>query len=169
MRNENVSIDGLIYSCQSNRNKILCHGNKYEWFSLWRQLFPSEDRNYYKDTQKIVLLISAIFKQSEDKSLMFYISFVFFSWLELWIGRFGRMIITTKDGDSNLLRSEVFKELRQIDGMIVNATASYDGESFTYHDICAKSDGECFQNTILNLGDKIDQVSDKINETCTQR
>lgn len=77
------------------------------------------------------------------------------------------MIITTKDGDPNLLRSEVFKELRQIDDMIMNATASYDGESFTYRDICAKSDGECFQNTILNLGDKIDQVSNNNHKTLT--
>lgn len=79
--------------------------------------------------------------------------------IHFFIGRFGRLIITTKDGDPNLLRSEVFKELLLIDGMIVNATVNYDGEIFTYRDICAKSDGECFQNNILNLNEKMAEVS----------
>lgn len=75
------------------------------------------------------------------------------------LGRFGRLIITTKDGDPNLLRSDVFKELRQIDGMIMNATVSFDGETFTYRNVCAKSYDECFQNNILTLEERIAEVS----------
>lgn len=74
-------------------------------------------------------------------------------------GRFGRVIITAKDGDRNLIRREVFEELRILDGMIHNLTANYDGDRFRYQDICAKSLGDCFENDILNLDELMDEVS----------
>lgn len=80
-------------------------------------------------------------------------------YLFVFAGRFGRVIITTKDGDRNLIRREVFEELRVLDGLIHNATATYDGESFTYKDVCARSLGECFENDILNLDELMDDVS----------
>ncbi|XP_055316514.1 patched domain-containing protein 3 isoform X2 [Sitodiplosis mosellana] len=73
-------------------------------------------------------------------------------------GRFGRVIITTKDGDRNLIRREVFEELRVLDSLIHNATAMYDGESYRYNDICARSLGECFENDILNLDEMMDDI-----------
>lgn len=79
------------------------------------------------------------------------------------LGRFGRLIITAKDGDSNLIRREVFEELRILDGMIQNATVYYDGEYFTYKDVCAKWQGECFENDILNLDYVMDDVSILVN------
>ncbi|KAK9889581.1 hypothetical protein WA026_006956, partial [Henosepilachna vigintioctopunctata] len=65
--------------------------------------------------------------------------------------RFGRVIVTSKDGDKNMLRAEIWKELRLLDGLIQNMTVFHDEEYFTYQDICAKWMTECFQNDILNL------------------
>lgn len=66
-------------------------------------------------------------------------------------GRFGHVIITSKDGNENLLRSAVFNELQQMDEMIRNSKATYEGEVFTYEQICAKWQGECVTNDILNI------------------
>ncbi|XP_062562304.1 patched domain-containing protein 3 [Armigeres subalbatus] len=73
-------------------------------------------------------------------------------------GRFGRVIIVSKDEDKNLLRSEVWKELRQLDGIIQNTTVHYDGDTFTYRDMCARWENECFLNDILNLDQIIGEV-----------
>lgn len=58
-----------------------------------------------------------------------------------------------------MIRREVFQELRILDGLIQNATAHFDGEDFTYHDVCARWENECFTNDILNLDYIMDQVS----------
>lgn len=76
-----------------------------------------------------------------------------------FVGRFGRIIITSKDGDKNLIRHEVFRELRVLDETIQNATVTYDGDTFTYQDICGRWDGECFLNDILDLDAILDDVS----------
>ncbi|KAI4461441.1 patched-related [Holotrichia oblita] len=72
-------------------------------------------------------------------------------------GRFGRVIVTSKDGNKNMLRKEVWKELRLLDDLIQNATVLYEDEYFTYQDICAKWNNECFKNDILNLDYIIDE------------
>lgn len=46
-----------------------------------------------------------------------------------------------------------------MDGLIQNATVSYDGEHFTYKDVCARWQGDCFENDILNLDYVMDDVS----------
>jgi Patched family len=74
-------------------------------------------------------------------------------------GRFGRVIITAKDGNKNLLRKEVWQELRLLDDIIQNATVTYEGETFTYHEACARWENECFTNDILNLDHIIEDVS----------
>lgn len=74
------------------------------------------------------------------------------------LGRFGRVIVTARDGDPNLLRREVFAELRVLDEIIQNTTAWYDGEEYTYDDICARWDDACFSNDILNLDQIMDEV-----------
>ncbi|XP_060529201.1 patched domain-containing protein 3 [Cylas formicarius] len=73
-------------------------------------------------------------------------------------GRFGRVILTTKDGDKNMLRTEVWKEMRTLDELIQNMTVLYEGEYFSYADICAKWMSECFQNDILNLDYIMEEV-----------
>lgn len=75
----------------------------------------------------------------------------FLSFLRSSKGRFGRVIITAKDGDDNLLRTSVWKELRLLDEIIQNTTVDHDGETFSYREICARWEGECFTNDILNL------------------
>ncbi|XP_033337627.2 patched domain-containing protein isoform X1 [Megalopta genalis] len=66
-------------------------------------------------------------------------------------GRFGHVIVTSKDAANNLLKTAVFDELRQLDNIIRTAQASYEGEVFTYEQICARWLDECFSNDILNL------------------
>lgn len=73
-------------------------------------------------------------------------------------GRFGRVIVTSKDGNKNMLRKEVWKELRLLDDLIQNMTVFYNDDYYTYKDICAKWMTECFQNDILNLDYIIDDV-----------
>ncbi|GAB0088915.1 patched domain-containing protein 3 [Sergentomyia squamirostris] len=73
-------------------------------------------------------------------------------------GRFGRVIVTSKDGDKNMLRTEIFQELRLLDEIIQNATVHLDGETFTYHEACARWQNECFTNDILNLHHIMNEV-----------
>lgn len=84
---------------------------------------------------------------------------LFSLFLHSFPGRFGRVIVTTKDGDRNLIRREVFKELRILDEIIQNATIAYNDETFTYKDICARDEFGCFQNNILDLDQAMDDVS----------
>ncbi|KAH0552327.1 patched domain-containing protein 3 [Cotesia glomerata] len=80
-------------------------------------------------------------------------------------GRFGHVIVIPKDGN-NLLRKDVWEELIFLDGMIKNVTAYYEGESYTYEQLCARWQDDCFNNDILNLSKIIDQVeSHQINLT----
>jgi len=67
--------------------------------------------------------------------------------------------VITKDGDENMIRREVFQELRQLDNIIQNATTTYDGDTYTYKDNCARWENECFENDILNLDALMDDVS----------
>jgi hypothetical protein len=83
-----------------------------------------------------------------------------------FLGRFGRVIIESKDGDDNLIRKEVWQELRMLDDLIQNATVTYEGETFTYRDTCAKWEDECYTNDILNLDAILDEVeSGELNLT----
>lgn len=79
--------------------------------------------------------------------------------LETFAGRFGRVIVTTKDGDRNLIRREVFEELRILDGLIQNATITFDDQTYTYQDVCAKNHDGCFVNSLLDLDQVMDEVS----------
>lgn len=58
-----------------------------------------------------------------------------------------------------MLRAEVWKELRQLDELVQNITVTLPtGETFTYKEECAKWEGQCFVNDILNLDKIIDEV-----------
>ncbi|XP_074031747.1 patched domain-containing protein [Leptinotarsa decemlineata] len=76
-------------------------------------------------------------------------------------GRFGRVIVTSKDGDKNLLRADVWRELRLLDEYVQNMTVFYDDEYFSYKDMCAKWMTDCFTNDILNLDYIMDDVESK--------
>ncbi|XP_037973388.2 patched domain-containing protein 3 isoform X1 [Plutella xylostella] len=74
-------------------------------------------------------------------------------------GRFGRVIIVSKDNTTNMLRTEVWKELRQLDELVQNVTVHLpDGDTFTYKEECARWEGQCFVNDILNLDKIIGEV-----------
>lgn len=74
-------------------------------------------------------------------------------------GRFGRVIIVAKDNNTNMLRTEVWRELRQLDELVQNMTVTMpNGETFTYKDECARWEGQCFVNDILNLDKIIGEV-----------
>ncbi|XP_053625980.1 patched domain-containing protein 3 isoform X2 [Plodia interpunctella] len=74
-------------------------------------------------------------------------------------GRFGRVIVVPKDNNTNMLRTEVWKELRELDELVQNTTVTLpSGETFTYRDECARWEGQCFVNDILNLDKIIGEV-----------
>ncbi|XP_045785831.1 patched domain-containing protein 3 [Maniola jurtina] len=74
-------------------------------------------------------------------------------------GRFGRVIIVAKGNDTNLLRSEVWQELRQLDDYVQNVTVTLEnGVTFSYREECARWEGQCFVNDILNLDKIIGEV-----------
>ncbi|XP_020285051.1 patched domain-containing protein 3 isoform X2 [Pseudomyrmex gracilis] len=56
-----------------------------------------------------------------------------------------------QDGGQNMLKKAIWEELTDLDQIIRNITAVYDGEQFTYNQICARWFNECFTNDILNL------------------
>lgn len=69
----------------------------------------------------------------------------------LLAGRFGHVIVIPKDGNGNMLRTEIWKELRLLDKIIKNTTITYEGETYTYDEVCAKWQNKCVENDILNL------------------
>ncbi|RZF35137.1 hypothetical protein LSTR_LSTR009443 [Laodelphax striatellus] len=78
-------------------------------------------------------------------------------------GRFGRVIVIPRDGGDNLLSVEAWKELRDLDNIVRNATIVFgeDRISYKYDDICAKWVDHCFENDILNLDLIMDEVVNK--------
>ncbi|KAF5303490.1 hypothetical protein FQA39_LY09953 [Lamprigera yunnana] len=81
-------------------------------------------------------------------------------------GRFGRVIVTSSSSNKNMLRTEIWKEMRLLDDIIQNITVSFDDDFFSYKDICAKWGNQCFQNDILNLDYVMSEVeSGQLNLT----
>lgn len=72
-------------------------------------------------------------------------------------GRFGHIILVPKDG-GNVLRSEIFEEIVRLDEYIKNMTIEYDDEEYQYKDLCAKQQGKCFNNDILEFAPKIKEI-----------
>ena len=76
-------------------------------------------------------------------------------------GRFGRVIVVPKHG-KDMLKREIWRELRMLDQLIQNETVYWqDEESFTYRDVCARWIDECFQNDVLNLDYIIEEVEQR--------
>lgn len=76
-------------------------------------------------------------------------------------GRFGRVIVIPRHGD-DMLKREIWEELRLLDEIIRNATVKWDGGDFQYEQVCARWQDNCFTNDILNLDHIIDEVSDPL-------
>jgi len=77
-------------------------------------------------------------------------------------GRFGRIIAIPRHGNDMLTR-DIWTELRLLDEIIRNTTVPWEGGYFKYDDVCARWQGDCFTNDILNLDYVIDEVSSTPN------
>ncbi|KAL7301622.1 hypothetical protein TKK_0005631 [Trichogramma kaykai] len=71
-------------------------------------------------------------------------------------GRFGHVIVISKDDNQNMLRKEIWEELRLLDTYIKNFTVNYENESFNFSRICARWLDYCYDNDILNLEELLD-------------
>jgi hypothetical protein len=116
------------------------------------QKLKSKIQNRYNRQKNLLRQVYVNDQRTDDDNL-------YFLFLDSISGRFGRVIITSKDNDENILRSEVWKELRLLDDIIQNTTVEYDGDIFSYREICARWEGECFTNDILNLDYILPEVS----------
>jgi hypothetical protein len=74
-------------------------------------------------------------------------------------GRFGRILILAKDGGS-VLRTSIFSEIVKLDSYIQNMTFEYDGDSYRYDQICARLNGRCFSNDVLDFADQMQDIEE---------
>ena len=68
-----------------------------------------------------------------------------------------RLFVKAKDGGT-LLRSHVWNEIVELDKVVHNTSIVWDDEEKKYEDICAKWKGDCYENTVLELGEIMDDV-----------
>ena len=64
------------------------------------------------------------------------------------LGEYGRLIVTPKKTDGNVLTDDVFDEVKQLDKDIQNFTVENDGKTYNYSDLCA---GSCDKATNVLL------------------
>jgi len=65
-----------------------------------------------------------------------------------------RVIIEAKDGKT-LFRKSIWDEILQVDDLIHSSAPSW---RHNYSSLCGKWDGECFENTVLDLGEVMGQI-----------
>ncbi|XP_023241934.1 patched domain-containing protein 3-like [Centruroides sculpturatus] len=70
------------------------------------------------------------------------------------------IIATCKDGGT-MMREYVFDELQMLNKKILDIKITWKGQNITYSDICMKSEGECYQNSLLSLKTKFEDVRRK--------
>ncbi|XP_076349403.1 patched domain-containing protein 3-like [Tachypleus tridentatus] len=73
------------------------------------------------------------------------------------MGKLARVIIAAKDGGT-VLRAHIFKEMMKLDDIIKNMSITWDGDMYRYKDLCAKADGACFRNDILDFKERIEAI-----------
>ncbi|XP_067135046.1 patched domain-containing protein 3-like [Centruroides vittatus] len=72
-------------------------------------------------------------------------------------GRFGTVIISSKNGD-NVLRQYVFNDVLKLNHFIQNISILLDGDVLKYKDLCARNEEQCFRNSILDLNATIGRL-----------
>ncbi|KAL7632548.1 UNVERIFIED_CONTAM: hypothetical protein RMT77_017115 [Armadillidium vulgare] len=72
-------------------------------------------------------------------------------------GRFVRVIISAKD-DGSLIREGIWNEIMAFDSRVRATNIIFDEDLYTYHNVCAKWDGSCFENKILNLDELMPEI-----------
>ena len=75
-------------------------------------------------------------------------------------GRFGRVILVANDGGS-VLRRSIWNEVMLLDQMLKNMTIWWDDSPWKYDDMCARHDGKCWNNDILDFDNRIDDIEAK--------
>ncbi|XP_067124437.1 patched domain-containing protein 3-like [Centruroides vittatus] len=75
-------------------------------------------------------------------------------------GKFGRVIAVAKDGGT-MLRNSVFEEVLELDDLIQNMSVYWDDEEWHYKQTCAKQNGKCFENGILEIAGRISEVENR--------
>lgn len=73
------------------------------------------------------------------------------------ISPFARIMIEAKDGKS-IFDKEVYHELKLIDKMVNNITVWHNHRLWKYKNMCAKKNRKCFENHILDFGDRLDDM-----------
>lgn len=75
-------------------------------------------------------------------------------------GRFGRLIVTAKDG-GDILRRSIWNDLIQLDRAIKNLTIVWDDAQYKYDSMCARQEFKCWNNDILDFDSKISDIEAK--------
>ncbi|UYV60852.1 daf-6, partial [Cordylochernes scorpioides] len=74
------------------------------------------------------------------------------------IGFFARvLLIPTDKGD--VFRSSHFEEVFRIHDTVMDTTITWKGKKWGYKQLCAKSKGECYQEKVLKLRDRLDWIN----------
>ena len=56
------------------------------------------------------------------------------------------------------MRSEVWKEINELDDLIHNVKIIHDEDEFKYDTLCARWEEDCYENDVLELGEIMDQI-----------
>lgn len=75
-------------------------------------------------------------------------------------GRFGRLIITARDGGS-VLRRSIWDNVIHLDSAIKNLTITWDDQRWQYTQLCAKHEFKCHNNDILDFDKQINDIEDR--------
>ncbi|XP_067129499.1 patched domain-containing protein 3-like [Centruroides vittatus] len=75
----------------------------------------------------------------------------------LQVGNYASVIVLAADGRS-IFRQNIFNEIVQLDAKIRNISVYVDEELWHYRDLCSTESGECFENKITSIGDRIKLV-----------
>ena len=67
-------------------------------------------------------------------------------------GLYGYVMVIAKDGQS-ILQPQIWAEVKQLQDSIVRMRVEHGGRQYQYRDICAKWNGECYTNSLLQFAD----------------
>ncbi|XP_077980119.1 patched domain-containing protein 3-like [Glandiceps talaboti] len=67
------------------------------------------------------------------------------------LGVYGEIYLLAPAKGDNVLTSPILTDLLALDSIIIDVTETVDGQLYTYSDLCARRNGECVVEGILNL------------------
>ncbi|XP_067137478.1 patched domain-containing protein 3-like [Centruroides vittatus] len=69
----------------------------------------------------------------------------------------GFLVFTAKD-EGSMLREEIMDDIISADNLVSNITIFVNNVTVSYFDLCCKNDGKCYQNGILRLKGKLNDI-----------